>query len=291
MINIISNNPSQTAYGVGEQDCKNFIELLRKEVTSLSFPRHYIEEPEDNKKAFAQILDGFLEMGYQTRVIGQDRNIIAFPKHLSPDRDPYTLVGAHYDSVPKTPGADDNASAVVAMMQVAKELFGKREDVIFAAFNQEEDGLLGSKAVARRLYEEYIGIKEVHIFEMVGFTAEKQNSPPELPIIFPRAKGDFIGLLSNNESNPICEQLVNIAEQCNLPAVGIQTSVPPEHLPSVLHRSDHSSFWMLGTPSVLWTDTAEFRSTHYHQLTDTPDTLDYDFMARVIQTLIAYLAI
>jgi Zn-dependent M28 family amino/carboxypeptidase len=286
MINIISNNPPKLVYdGPDHQD------VLRSEVTKMSIPRHYIEEPESNKKIFQLILDRFLSWGYQTRVIGKDRNIVAYSKHLDWDH-PYILVGAHYDSVPKTPGADDNASAVVAMLQVAAALQPSLKgdpNVIFAAFNQEEDGLLGSKAVVRQFAEEGIRPKEVHILEMVGFTAETQTSPPDLPISFPRAKGDFIALLSNNKSNAVCEKLMGVAEKCNLPAVGIQTSVPPEHLPSILHRSDHSSFWMLGIPAILWTDTAEFRTTHYHQLTDTPDTLDYDFMARVIQTLLTYL--
>jgi hypothetical protein len=124
---------------------------------------------------------------------------------------------------------------------------------------------------------------------MVGFTADEQRVPEDLPITFPRDKGDFIALLGNDDTNVIVDILVDVAAKCNLPAVGIKTSVPTALLPSVLHRSDHSSFWAEGYPAILWTDTAEYRTDHYHQKSDTPDTLDYDFMARLIKTLITYL--
>lgn len=284
MISVISNDPPLVP-------CENseFLALLRSEVEEISIPRHYTAEPEANKKVFQHILDRFLGYGYQTRVIGQDRNILAFGEGFNRHQGPYILIGAHYDSVPETPGADDNASAVVAMLQVAARYRGLQDKFIFAAFNREEDGLLGSKEVAEQLKREGVALEEVHILEMVGFTAKEQRVPDDLPITFPRDEGDFIALLGNNSTNIVIDILVDTAAKCNLPAVGIKTSVPTSMLPGVLHRSDHSSFWAEGYPSVLWTDTAEFRTDHYHQKSDTPDTLDYDFMSRVINTLITYL--
>jgi hypothetical protein len=146
MINVTSNNPSQLKY-----EGPILKEDLRKEVELLSIPRNYTEEPENNKKVFQHILDRFLGCGYETRVIGQDRNIFAFSKDYNRHGGPYTLVGAHYDSVPETPGADDNASAIVAMLQIAAAFRGERTNLLFAAFNQEEDGLLGSRTVAKQL--------------------------------------------------------------------------------------------------------------------------------------------
>lgn len=300
MIKIITNNPSldsgveSLAKMSGDQRTFQVIEkcTLFKDVEAISIPRHYKEEPENNKKVFQWILDRLLGYGYQVRIIGEDRNIIAYSGTLHPNIGTYTLVGAHYDSVPETPGADDNASAVIAMLETAYAFRpgerGGSGNLIFAAFNQEEDGLLGSALVAEQLYKEGIALHEVHILEMVGFTSEKQTTPPDLPVTF-RDKGDFIALLSNDKSNDSCEKIVKIAENCGLPAVGIQTMVSTDQLPDVLHRSDHSSFWKIGVPAILWTDTAEYRSPHYHQTSDTPDTLDYEFMHRVIQTLVGYL--
>jgi Zn-dependent M28 family amino/carboxypeptidase len=296
MIKIVANKPLKTKYE-GPYPKPYLQKDLLDTVTKLSIPRHYKEESENNTRIFQFILDWFLEFGYQTRVIGLDRNIIAFNKFLNRFDGPYTLVGAHYDSVPETPGADDNASAVAAMLHAAfalprdarSDYQGKRERIIFAAFNQEEDGLLGSRTVVEQLLSEHIDIKEVHILEMVGFTSEKQTLPPEVPVELPREKGDFLALISDPKSNKVCEKLVKVAETCNLPAIGFQTFVPPQALPGVFHRSDHSPFWMKNIPAIMWTDTSEYRSPHYHQITDTPETLDYDFLARVTQTLTRYL--
>jgi hypothetical protein len=280
---ILTNNPQTVA-----PELKHEPEL-RRYVKTLSRPRHYKHEPIANLRTFQFILDEFLRFGYRVTIVGEDRNIFAYP-----DRDgPYYMIGAHYDSVPETPGADDNASAVAAMLVTAKEFAGNDKGICFAAFNQEEDGLLGSEQLAHlsSTDERY----EVHILEMLGFTAPKQRTPEELSqagfnqeaLPFP-STGDFIAFLSNGKTNQVSDKLLNLAEQQGLSAVGLQTEGDPALLPGVFHRSDHSPYWKYGFPAILWTDTAEYRSPHYHQKTDTPDTLDYEFLAQVTNTLISY---
>lgn len=249
-------------------------------------PRHYKQNPVSNRGTAHWLLDQLLKMGYQCRVIGEDRNIVASRRHLTQNTC-YTLVGAHYDTVPDSPGADDNGSAVIGLLELARR--NQRENVIFALFNQEEDGLLGSKAVAEQLLDkDRLDIAEVHILEMIGFTSEKQGTPPGFPEL-PRSKGDFIAFISDSKSKRQCDDLLQQAAGYGLPAVALQLLVPTRNAPPVLHRSDHSPFWEFGIPAILWTDTAEFRSPHYHQTTDTADTLDYVFMDKVIGVLNQYL--
>ncbi len=100
--------------------------------------------------------------------------------------------------------------------------------------------------------------------------------------------GDFIGLLGNQGARDLVGRVKRLraALTPGLPLVTLQTYLGVERWLPVLHRSDHSPFWRAGAPAVLWTDTAEFRNPHYHQPTDTPDTLDYGFMTEVTRLVL-----
>ena len=101
--------------------------------------------------------------------------------------------------------------------------------------------------------------------------------------------GDFLGLLGSGGSNRMVDELVRRAEAeiPELRAVGLKTYCGVDRLLPVLHRSDHSPFWKAGVPSVLWTDTAEFRNPNYHGSGDLPGTLDFGFMRQVTELLLA----
>lgn len=160
------------------------------------------------------------------------------------------------------------------------------------AFNGEEEDLLGSRIFAKRVSKEFKNsLVEAHILEMVGFTAAKQTTPSGLPSVFPET-GDFIGLLSNDGPTKGCR---SVLQNCatyfpDRQAVGL--IVPPQVVTQipVLGRSDHRSFWEESMNAIMWTDTAEFRNPHYHQESDTPDTLDYEFLTFVTQLLVASIA-
>lgn len=258
---------------------------------ALAKPRHLFRQRAENRRAAEYVAAALEERGYAVHFEGELRNVVALPR--GPVDRPLILVGAHYDSVPTTPGADDNASGIASMLACARAFGRSRPDAPlgFVAWNGEEDGLLGSlDFVARRSSPDAAPIGAVHVLEMVGFASHQPGSQ-RMPVPVPNAPdvGDFIGLLTNQRSNPIAELAARQAEALvpELPVVALKIYLGLEGWLPVLHRSDHSPFWKAKLPAMLWTDTAEFRNPHYHRSSDTPDTLDYTFMRRVTQLLIA----
>jgi hypothetical protein len=268
---------------------------LQADVEQLAFPRNYRAEYLNNQNAAGIITREFQEAGYKTLSVGRYYNVVAY----NPDsvHKPAILLGAHFDGVPNCIAADDNASAVAGVLAVARQLRQSHPhlNVVFAAFNREEDGYYGSKEVVKYFNQKGIfPVKEAHVLEMIGYSSDAQQSQK-----FPRgiqpdqshSVGNFIALLSNSEAEPLLVDTLSVGNQYvpGFRGLGIQ------HDPSKfrdkapvqdLYRSDHRSFWQTGVPALLWTDTAEFRTPHYHQQTDTPDTLDYFFMERVTKAVL-----
>lgn len=261
---------------------------LKLGVETLSYPRDYYKEPEQNKKAGLWIFDQFLSYGFNPEFQGIYNNVIA--KITIDTNEPYIIVGGHYDSVPKTPGADDNASAVIVMLQAAKALMNSKPkcNILFVAFNVEEHGLLGSKSfVNDYIIKNKLKVKNAHILEMVGYTSkEKQNIPRGLPIKLPDT-GDFLGIISNSKSNHKLNSILSLANSYLLPfpVLGLKVYCGLEKVFRHLERSDHASFWDKKLPAMMWTDTSEFRNPHYHKTSDLPSTLDYLFMCQVTKLL------
>lgn len=267
---------------------------LKGTVETISVPRHFQLERARNEWTAEWIANELRGFGYDVKFQGPYRNVIATPPE-SNSLD-LTLIGAHYDSVPQTPGADDNASAVAAMLECARVIAGLNNPppACFAAFNCEEDGLVGSTDfVNNYLPSSGLEIETAHILEMVGYCSHaegSQNVPPGLPIKVPTV-GDFVGILANRDSN----RLIDLALERSatylpgFPVLGLKTFMGIEKYLSVLGRSDHLPFWNAGIPAVMWTDTADFRNPNYHRKTDTPDTLDYDFMRSVTQLVLSCL--
>lgn len=266
--------------------------FLRETVKTLSIPRHADLEPDNNRLTAHWIAGQLRSYGYETDSQGEFANVIARPKPRSDS--PCIIVGAHYDSVPGCPGADDNASAVAALLACAKALaaYAPARPVWFASFNREEDGMLGSADFVKELVEHKgVAVREAHILEMVGYCDPhpgSQSLPPGLPIRVPD-RGDFLGILANKGSTAVADAILQAAKTyCpDFPVLSLNVYVGIEQLLPVLLRSDHASFWKAGIPAVMWTDTSEFRNPHYHQTSDTPPTLDYDFLRSVTQVLIA----
>lgn len=259
---------------------------LRGAVEALSFPRVFGSM--DNERARHIIVKEFTRIfGESPEIMGETKNVV-----MGDPNNAKIVVGAHYDSVAGTPGADDNASAVAAMFRVAANIH-QGDKVCFVAFNGEECGLLGSK--------EFVGdlrvnckLEEAHILEMVGYCSHEPNSQrnplgqlvDNIPTV-----GDFIGVVSNNNVM-ICD-IMNAASSVSVPVVGFSLPLNDglglhdiERIAPHLLRSDHVPFWNMKGPAAVWTDTAEFRNRNYHGKGDTPDTLDYDFMAGVSDAII-----
>lgn len=213
-------------------------------------------------------------------------NLLTRPEPDAAGR-PLVIVGAHYDSAPNTPGADDNASAVAALLELAAALgpelraatdWTARLELV--AYDQEEYGMVGSLRHASGLK---LPVRCMISLEMLGFTDARpggQKLPPHLVGVYPDV-GDFIGVVGNEPSRQWAG--VVSAALTGVPGLPVQSLVVPgrgEELPPV-RLSDHSSFWDAGYPALMVTDTSFFRNPHYHQRSDTPATLDYPFLAKV----------
>jgi Zn-dependent M28 family amino/carboxypeptidase len=198
------------------------------------------------------------------------------------------LVGAHYDSVQGTPGADDNASGVAALIAAAYAV-GPQEEVCYVAFDGEECGFVGSRALVADLGGHRP--EQVHVLEMVGYTSKERGSQRNpVPVIQAPTVGDFLGLVGTHGSRRLQDHVLATANCHSFPVQGLfLPDVPLKKIGQISHhllRSDHAPFWEKGIPDLMRTDTSEFRNPHYHLLTDTPETLDYEFLAGVTKLLV-----
>ncbi len=254
------------------------VQRLKQIVEELSFERVYGNP--GNEVAAEVVKKYFTDIGGEITE-DAERNI------LLGNLDANILIGAHYDSVPGSPGADDNASAVAVMLETARILSGK--NVLFAAWNGEEFGLRGSRFFVSKSGSP-VKFKQVHILEMVGYTDKSPNSQKSpIPMMETPTVGDFLGVVGNKKE--LVNKIINTAKSVSIPVVGM--NLPEglsfhmiEQVSPHLLRSDHAPFWEEGVPAVMWTDTSEFRNPNYHKFTDTPDTLDYEFMAEVVKLLV-----
>jgi Zn-dependent M28 family amino/carboxypeptidase len=200
------------------------------------------------------------------------------------------LVGAHYDGPLHSPGADDNASGLAALLELAQRWRAQppRRPVWLVAFDQEEWGMVGSEALATELKASGQPLKLMVSLEMLAFTSEEQSYPhPAMRHVY-GSRGDFIGLVANTSTGLMLPGLSA--------AMGrhVKTKVLPvpnrgAAMPDV-RLSDHSPFWDQGYNALMVTDTSFMRNPHYHQMSDTVDTLDLPFFCQVVNGLDAALS-
>lgn len=201
------------------------------------------------------------------------------------------LVGAHYDTVQGTPGADDNASGIAALLELTR-LFATIETartLRFVAFVNEEPpfffwGRMGSGVYAEAAKARGENIRLMISLEMLGSYSEQpgsQSYPPLLRYFYPD-RANFIAMVSNRASRNELHQLVAaFKSHSDFPVESLATF---EFIPGVAW-SDHLSFWREGYPAIMVTDTAFYRNPTYHTADDTPEKLNYPAMARVVEGL------
>ena len=216
------------------------------------------------------------------------RNIVG---RLSPHRaGSIVILGAHFDSVQGTPGADDNASGVVVLLEAARLLARARvgSRVLFCAFNLEELNMIGSGYFAKKLKSAGAKVAAMISLEMVGYTDSRPGSqkyPLGLKAFYPE-RGNFIGVIGNWNSASLLRRFARQMRQVRgLPVETLSVPGNGGLIPAV-RLSDHSSFWDAGYPALMITDTSFFRNPNYHGSTDTLETLNFDFMAKVCEGVI-----
>jgi hypothetical protein len=199
------------------------------------------------------------------------------------------VIGAHYDSVFGSPGANDNGSGVAALLALARRFAGKpvRQTLRFVAFPNEEPFYfqtekMGSFVYAGRCMARGDQISGMISLETIGYFSDAPNSQtyPSLGLKpFYPTTGNFIGFVGNLRSRKLLRRTIALfRQQEKLPSEG---AALPSFIPGV-GWSDQWAFWQHGYPGIMITDTAPFRYPHYHAATDTPDKLDYDRFALVV---------
>ena len=195
------------------------------------------------------------------------------------------VVGAHYDTVPGCPGADDNASAVAALIELAGMLESEKLPIRFVAFANEELPYfmgpdMGSWVSAKRSRDRGERISAMLSLEMLGYYSDKPGSqryPPPLGLFYPD-RANYIAFVGDlGAFGLVRKSVLAFRKHSDFPSEWL---VGPAFIPGVT-RSDHWSFRNLGFPAIMVTDTAYNRNPHYHRPSDTPDTLDYARMAEV----------
>jgi Zn-dependent M28 family amino/carboxypeptidase len=196
---------------------------------------------------------------------------------------PPIVIGAHYDAVVGSPGADDNASGVAVLLELARWFATNPpiHPVVLVAFDLEEYGLIGSRVMAEQWRSRRQPIRLMLSLEMLGYrdtNPESQRYPAGLERLY-GDRGDFIALIGNLKTLP---DLLTLSRH-------LKRSVRCEWLPAGLRgkwipdtrRSDHAPFWDAGYRAMMVTDTANLRNPNYHQPTDTLETLDLDFLTAI----------
>lgn len=273
-------------------------EQLRRHVEALAgtIGARTLQQPNSIDAALAYIGGQWQQMGLAVdqesyRIDGQSAtNLVGnVPGTGSPG---WVLLGAHYDTVSDTPGADDNASAVAVMLEVSRLMLGHRghRSARYVAFACEElpyglTGDMGSQrhaAACRRRGED---IAAMLCLEMVGYYCDQPGSqrvPPAIPRwlhpLFPR-RGNFLAAVGNLGGIGLNLRFRRGFRR-GAPSMKLFSINLPEKIKDI-RRSDHSSFWDQGYPALMLTDTSYLRNPHYHQPSDTPETLDYARMTRV----------
>ena len=203
------------------------------------------------------------------------------------------VVGAHYDTVPGSPGADDNASGIAVLLELAAHLKNESLPVRFVAFANEEPPYsfgpeMGSWAWAKRARERGESIRAMYSLEMLGYYRDTPGSPhypAPLGLFYPD-RANFIAFVGDLGARRLVRRSIDaFRKHAQFPSEGVAA---PGFIPGVTW-SDHWSFRQHGYPAMMITDTAFYRYPHYHLPSDTPDKLDYERMARVTLGLAAML--
>jgi Zn-dependent M28 family amino/carboxypeptidase len=205
---------------------------------------------------------------------------------------PPILIGAHYDAVPGTSGADDNATGVAVLLELAAAFAESplKYPLQLVAFDLEEYGLLGSTAYAAKLKQNKQKLRLMLSLEMLGYCSDAPGSQtyPNLIKSFYSDRANFIALVGNLSA---IGDLFSLRRQMKKHGTPCEVLPDPSsgRLIPITGFSDHRPFWQQNYRAIMVTDTAMLRNPHYHQASDTIETLNLDFLTNTCQSLIAAL--
>lgn len=267
-------------------------ERLKAHVTAISqnlFPRNYKETNNLNKCA-EYIIKNFEQAGadiQRQEFTVEGKKYINIIGRFGKEKSEKIIIGAHYDTVQGTPGADDNASGVAGLIELSY-LIGKANistNIELVAYNLEEPPFFGTDMMGSAYHASSISserIKGVIVMEMIGYYNDlwgSQSYPMALlNIIYPN-RGNFIAVVGKTDQKEFTKKVkVGIKGTTDMPVYSINA---PEIIPGI-DFSDHRNYWAHGMNAVMITDTAFYRNKEYHKAGDTPDRLDYNRMAKVV---------
>lgn len=269
-------------------------ERIKRHLTEIAIPRDLFSDPANLLKVQSYVETQFISFGYRVNkhsFIFQNEtfnNLIAHGPNFE-ERDRF-IIGAHFDAVPGTAGADDNASGVAALLEAARILSShkKLSHLEFIAFNAEEYGMVGSSFYVGLLKKRKATIKGMISLEMIGYISQthgSQNLPLFLKPFYPSV-GNFISLVGDTQSQKLLKTAKAVFNALSdLPVESITLPLKGWIL-SEARLSDHSPFWDAGYPALLVTDTSFFRNPHYHLPSDQVHTLDLNFLTKVTDAII-----
>jgi Zn-dependent M28 family amino/carboxypeptidase len=304
---LITNADPKPGYGgisvEQSMDRREIRQHLEKHLRFLSVElgERSIYRPVNLKAAEEYVFDSFAAMGYspkrQTHIYMQEHvsNIVVGEETKSD----YYILGAHYDTVAGTPGADDNASGVAVLLEVARLVRNLTlpRPWTFIGFTCEEPPAfftpyMGSRVYAKKARQQRHRIKGMLCLEMVGYysqTPGSQSLPFSLRLMGYPTTGNFIGLVSDRRSRSLMKRLeAAIKSGCRLPAVTLSVPLGGHILPEV-RLSDHANFWDEGYPAIMLTDTAFMRNPNYHGPGDVMERLDLNAMTELTLGLVNFL--
>jgi len=213
---------------------------------------------------------------------------------FGPETKERLIVGAHYDAVPGSPGADDNASGVAGLLELAAALGENPPSmkVELVAYPNEEPPffyttLMGSYVHAMHLKEEKIPVRFMIALESIGYFTDKpftQLFPNPFFRLFYPSRGNFIAVVSRLREGSVVRRIKKVMR--TVPDLSVYSFNGPSFIAGVDY-SDHRSYWKAGYRALMVTDTALYRNDHYHTHRDLPETLDYKRMSKVVQGVYA----
>ncbi len=268
---------------------------------SVTIGERSIYRPANLKAAEDYVFQQFEAMGCQPRrqhlvCMGEQvANVIAG----DPNPRGYYILGAHFDTVPGSPGADDNASGVAVLLtaaRLAREINPPRPWA-FIGFTTEEPPVfgtpyMGSNFYARQAKKDGHQILGMLCLESVGYYSQEPNSqsiPLALKLMGYSTTGNFLGIISDRRSKPLMHSLEKALKTgCRLPVATLAVPLGGYLLPEV-RLSDHANFWDQGFPAVMLTDTAFMRNPNYHAESDCLETVDLDAMVQLTLGLVNFI--